>query len=131
TANLTHMLACTTERLDQLMGASREPDRVFHYAPFNFAASWILLLSCLSRESVLTLSTDLTKLPDEIRLSAPHYFLNVPTLLARERRGVEDAISKSPAPLRRLFAGARDAWQRRTSGEARAFDAFRLALGRK
>src|SRR6266478_6661344 len=51
----------TTERLDQLMGQTREPDRVFQYAPFNFAASWILLLSCLSRESVLTLSTDLAR----------------------------------------------------------------------
>src|SRR5258708_8085492 len=34
--NLTHMLSCTTERLDQLMGATHEPDRVFHYLPFNF-----------------------------------------------------------------------------------------------
>src|SRR5258706_10249527 len=92
TANVTHMLSCTTERLDQLMGQTHKPDRVFHYAPFNFAASWILLLSCLSRLSVLTLSTDLTKLPDEIRLSAPHYFLNLPTLLERVRRGVEDAF---------------------------------------
>jgi long-chain acyl-CoA synthetase len=129
TANVTHMLFCTTQRLDQLMGQTHEPDRVFHYAPFNFAASWILLLSCLSRESVLTLSTDLTKLPDEIRLSAPHYFLNVPTLLERVRRGVEDALSKRPAPIRRLFAGARDAWQRRNSGRARTFDAFWRALG--
>jgi len=40
------MLSCTTERLDQLMGATNEPDRVFHYLPFNFAASTILLLSC-------------------------------------------------------------------------------------
>src|SRR5438445_1961880 len=90
--NLTHMLSCTTERLDQLMGATREPDRVFHYLPFNFAASTILLLSCLTRESILTLSTDLNKLADEIRLAAPNYFLNVPTLLERVRRGVEDAI---------------------------------------
>src|SRR5204862_6714002 len=59
--NLTHMLASTTERLDQLMGATHEPDRVFHYLPFNFAASTILLLSCLARESVLTLSTDLNR----------------------------------------------------------------------
>src|SRR5256714_6480988 len=65
--NLNHMLKCTTERLDQLMGQRRGPHRVFHYAPFNFAASWILLLSCLSRETVLTLSTDLNKLADEIR----------------------------------------------------------------
>src|SRR6267143_1653567 len=34
--NLTHMLSCTTERLDQLMGATHETDRVFHYLPFNF-----------------------------------------------------------------------------------------------
>lgn len=131
TANVTHMLSCTTERLGQLMGHTREPDRVFHYAPFNFAASWILLLSCLSRESILTLSTDLTKLADEIRLSAPHYFLNVPTLLERVRRGAEDAISKRVAPIRSLFAKAREAWQRRTSGRPRRGDATWLALGRK
>lgn len=131
TTNLTHMLSCTTERLDQLMGETREPDRVFQYAPFNFAASWILLLSCLSRESVLTLSTDLAKLPDEIRLSAPHYFLNVPTLLERVRRGVEDALSKRPAPIRSLYAKAREAWQRQNASRARAADTLWLALGRK
>jgi long-chain acyl-CoA synthetase len=125
------MLSCTTERFDQLMGQTPEPDRVFHYAPFNFAASWILLLSCLSRESVLTLSTDLTKLPDEIRLSAPHYFLNVPTLLERVRRGVEDALSKRAAPVRSLYAKAREAWQRKASGGPRPADALWLALGRK
>jgi len=130
-ANLTHMLSCTTERLNQLMGETREPDRVFHYAPFNFAASWVLLLSCLSRESVLTLSTDLSKLADEIRLSAPHYFLNVPTLLERVRRGVEDALAKRAAPIRSLYAKARDAWQRKNSGRAHAMDALWLALGRK
>jgi long-chain acyl-CoA synthetase len=131
TANLTHMLSCTTERLDQLMGQTREPDRVFHYAPFNFAASWILLLSCLLRESVLMLSTDLTKLPDEIRLSAPHYFLNVPTLLERVRRGVEEALSKRAAPIRLLYTKAGEAWQRQNSGRARVTDSLWLALGRK
>jgi long-chain acyl-CoA synthetase len=130
-ANVTHMLSCTTERLDQLMGQTGEPDRVFHYAPFNFAASWILLLSCLSRESVLTLSTDLTKLPDEIRLSAPHYFLNVPTLLERVRRGVEDALARRPVPIRLLFAKACEAWQRKNSGRNRFTDAPWLAFGRK
>jgi long-chain acyl-CoA synthetase len=125
------MLSCTTERLDQLMGQTREPDRVFQYAPFNFAASWILLLSSLSRESVLTLSTDLAKLRDEIRLSAPHYFLNVPTLLERVRRGVEDALSKRAPPIRSLYGKAREAWQRQNARRARAADGLWLALGRK
>jgi long-chain acyl-CoA synthetase len=131
TSNLTHMLACTGERLDQLMGHTDEPDQVFHYAPFNFAASWILLLSCLSRRSVLTLSTDLARLPDEIRLSRPHYFLNVPTLLERVRRGVEDALAKRPSFIRALFAIARDAWEHQQGGHTRGLDRLWLALGRK
>jgi long-chain acyl-CoA synthetase len=117
--NLSHMLSCTTERLDQLVGATHEPDRVFHYLPFNFAASTILLLSCLVRESVLTLSTDLNRLADEIRFASPNYFLNVPTLLERVRRGVEDAISNRPAVIRSLFARARGAWQRQRSCNGR------------
>ena len=128
--NLNHMLSCTTERLNQLMGATREPDRVFHYLPFNFAASTILLLSCLSRESVLTLSTDLNKLADEIRLASPNYFLNVPTLLERVRRGVEEAIAKRPALIRSLFLKARAAWQRLHVGRGRVNDTLWLALGR-
>src|SRR5262249_21751238 len=80
-ANLDHMTGCTTERLDQLMGKTCEPDRIFLYAPMNFAASWMLMLSALLRDSVLTLSTNLDQLAQEIRLAAPHYFLNVPTLL--------------------------------------------------
>ncbi|MGC2888831.1 MAG: AMP-binding protein, partial [Candidatus Acidiferrum sp.] len=129
--NVTHMLACTRERLDLLMGATHEPDRVFHYGPFSFAASWITLLTCLSRESVLTLSTDLTKLADEIRLASPHYFLNVPTLLERVRRAVEEALSKRAAPIRTLYAKAREAWTRKHVGRGRAMDAFWLGLGRK
>jgi long-chain acyl-CoA synthetase len=135
--NVTHMLRCTGERLDQLMGASMqadgrgEPDKVFHYLPFNFAGSWILLLSCLSRESVLTLSTDLNKLADEIRLSAPNYFLNVPTLLERVRRGVLDSISKRAAPIRMLFKNAHANWERERSGRIGVLDAMWLALGRR
>jgi len=124
------MLSSTTERLDQLMGATHEPDRVFHYLPFNFAASTILLQSCLARESILTLSTDLNHLADEVKLASPNYFLNVPTLLERVRRGVEQAIAKRPAVIRSLFAKARTAWQQRPAGRGRALDAFWLALGR-
>src|SRR5256885_13514184 len=113
------------------MGPQRGPHRVFHYAPFNFAASWILLLSCLSRETALILSTDLNKLADEIRLAAPHYFLNVPTLLERVRRGVEDAISKRSKPVRSLFTRAREAWRRQHDGRGSVSDALWLTLGQK
>ncbi len=132
--NVTHMLRCTTERLDQLMGVSNEPERVFHYLPFNFAGSWILLLSCLLRESVLTLSTDLNNLAEEIRVTAPNYFLNVPTLLERVRRGALDAIGKKPLPLRVLFKRAKEIWERQNEGKfgrLDAMDALWLALGRR
>src|SRR5260370_10772877 len=33
-ANLSHMLSCTNERLDQLMRQTRQPHLGFHYAPF-------------------------------------------------------------------------------------------------
>jgi long-chain acyl-CoA synthetase len=130
-ANLDHMTGCTTERLDQLMGKPSEPDRIFLYAPLNFAASWMLMLSALLRDSVLTLSTDLGKLADEIRLSAPHYFLNVPTLLERVKRGVEEQLAKQPGPIRSLYARARDAWRRQHVGRGGRLDGFWLWLGRK
>src|SRR6266567_3195851 len=128
--NVNHILSCTTERLNQLMGATREPDRVFHYLPFNFAASWILMLSCLSRESVLTLSTDLNRLADEIRAASPNYFINVPTFLERVRRGVEGALSKRSATLRNVFAKAQAAWERLHVGRGRFFDGVWVNLGR-
>src|SRR6202795_3759591 len=130
--NVTHMLRCISERLDQLMGASSEPEKIFHYLPFNFAGSWILQLACLLRESVLTLSTDLNKLADEIRLSAPNYFLNGPTLLERVRRGVLDSISKRAAPIRMLFKNSKASWEREHSGaRLNPLDAVWLAIGRR
>jgi long-chain acyl-CoA synthetase len=115
-------------------GDQGEPDKVFHYLPFNFAGSWILLLTCLSRGSVLTLSSDLNRLADEIRLSAPNYFLNVPTLLERVRRGVLDSISKRASPIRMLFGKAQASWERQREGGGTRLgplDAMWLALGRR
>jgi long-chain acyl-CoA synthetase len=134
-ANLNHMTGCTTERLNQLMAPqmknANEPDRIFLYAPMNFAASWMLMLSAFSREAVLTLSTDVSKLADEIRTAAPHYFLNVPTLLERVKRGAEDNIAKQAKPIRALYARAREAWQRQHVGRGESFDGFWLWLGNK
>ena len=133
--NLNHMTGCTTERLDQLMAPVTRPandaDQIFLYAPMNFAASWMLMLSAFSRQSVLTLSTDLTKLADEIRASEPHYFLNVPTLLERVKRGVEDNVAKQAAPIRSLYKRAKEAWQRQHVGRGESFDGFWLWLGNK
>jgi long-chain acyl-CoA synthetase len=128
--NLDHMLSCTGARLDLLMGHSQRADRVFHYLPFCFAGSWILLLSCVSRPSVLTLSTDLTRLAEEIPVAAPDYFLNVPTLLERMRTGIEDNLKKRGGMILRIYQGAKQEFLVRTAGGGTRGGAFRLALAR-
>ena len=134
TKNLDHMLSCTTAWIDHLDKSNREPLRVFQYLPFNFAASWIVMMSCLTRETVLTLSTDLNKLADEIRLSAPNYFFNVPTLLERVKRGVEEALSKRGSLIQSIYKKGRAAWQKRTAGESSGglwlFAAQKLIFGK-
>jgi len=126
--NLDHMLSCTQARLDQLMGPRDVPDRVFHYLPFCFAGSWILLLSCLSRNSVLTMSMDLTKLAEEIGAAEPNYFLNVPTLLERIRTGVEDNIRRRGGMIAKIFNRAKAAWLRLNAKSSHPWDFFWLGL---
>lgn len=126
--NVTHMIGCTNARLDQLMGARQEPDRAFHYLPFCFAGSWILLLTALSRHSMLTLSTDLTKLADELKLAVPDYFLNVPTLLERVRTKIEESIRQRAGLATAVFARAQRQYVRRRTGEGRFFDSLCLWL---
>ncbi|MCI0356712.1 MAG: AMP-binding protein [Acidobacteria bacterium] len=129
--NLNHMIPCTGARLDLLLEPRSQPDRVFHYLPFCFAGSWILMLTALSRRSVLTLSTDLTKLADEMKLAAPDYFLNVPALLERVRRGIEDQLAQRGGFALNVFSRGRAAWLRRREGKSGGFDGLWLALAER
>ena len=47
--NVNHMLSCVTAQLTLLMGKRDQPDSVFHYLPFCFAGSWILLMPARGR----------------------------------------------------------------------------------
>lgn len=129
--NFEHILVCTTARLDQLMGPRAEPDQVFHYGPFGLAASRVLLLSCLLRNSVLSLSTDLTKLADEIRVAAPNYFLNVPILLERMRRKIEEQIRARGGWIAAIFSKARRAYLLSAAGDANFTDRVALAAAKR
>ena len=124
--NITFMLGCTNARLDILMGRRAEPDRVFQYAPFCFGAARILLLTSLSRNSMLVLSTDLTKLSDELKLAQPNYFVNVPLFLERVRRRVEESIAKRGGFAAKVFNGA----QRVYLGDGRFADEVYLAIAK-
>jgi long-chain acyl-CoA synthetase len=128
--NVDYMLGCTTARLDQLMGKHSTAEQVFHYLPFNFAASWISLLTYLSRNSVLSLSTDLTKLADEMKIAAPNYFLNVPTLLERVRSKIEENIRGRGGWIASIFAKAKRAYLADEAHRASFSDRAALALAK-
>ena len=123
-ANVNYMLGCANSRLDQLMGERQEPDRIFHYLPFCFAGSWILMLTALSRNSILSLSTDLSNLTDELRLASPDYFLNVPTLLERVRARIEDAVKQRGGLAAQIFSKAQRAAVRRHNQESDGADSL-------
>jgi long-chain acyl-CoA synthetase len=127
-ANVTFMLGCTNGRLDLLMGKREEPEQVFQYTPFCFAASWIVLLTVLSRNSELTLSTDLSKLSDELKLAVPEYFLNVPTLLERVRTRTQESVKERGGLANTIFPRAQRAFMRRYHNKSAFGDSFWLGL---
>jgi long-chain acyl-CoA synthetase len=127
-ANITFMLGCTNGRLDLLMGKRDQPEQVFQYTPFCFAASWIVLLTVLSRNSVLTLSTDLSKLSDELKLASPEYFLNVPTLLERVRARIQESVKERGGLANTIFPRAQRAFTRRYNKVGAFGDSFWLGL---
>jgi len=129
--NVGHMLSCTSGRLDQLMKKRPGQDAVFHYLPFCFAGSWIMLLTCLLRGSRLTLNTDLGKLGADIHSAAPDYFLNVPALLERMRKGVDEQLRQTRGFAWKVYRNAQSAWARRREGRGRGADAFWLGIANR
>jgi long-chain acyl-CoA synthetase len=131
-ANVGFMLDRTAERLEQLMSGPsshvRGQDRIFHYLPFTFAASWIALLTFLKRRSLVTINMDLTKIANDMRTVAPDYFLNVPQLLERMRRAVDEQLWQTGGVAQAVYARAKGAWARQQDGRAKAGDALWLGL---
>jgi long-chain acyl-CoA synthetase len=126
--NVGYMLGCTSGRLDQLMKRRPGQDSVFHYLPLCFAGSWIMMLTCLLRGSKLTLNTDLSKIASEMRVASPDYFLNVPALLERMRKAVDEQLWKTGGFPLKVYTKAKGAWARRQEGKSRAGDAIWLGL---
>lgn len=129
--NVGYMLGCTSGRLDRLMKKRAGQDSVFHYLPLCFAGSWIMMLTCLLRGNKLTLNTDLGKIATEMRLAAPDYFLNVPALLERMRKAVDEQLWKTGGLPLKVYTKAKGAWVRRQEGKARAGDGIWLGLANR
>ncbi len=135
-ANVGFMLERTAERLGELMSGrsasgSAEQDRIFHYLPFTFAASWIALLTFLKRRSLVTINMDLAKIANDMRAVAPDYFLNVPQLLERMRRAVDEQLWQTGGVAQAIYARAKGAWARQQDGQPKAGDALWLGLANR
>jgi long-chain acyl-CoA synthetase len=129
--NIAFVLSRTNERLDKLMGARSRPERVFQYAPFWSAAARVLLLTSLSRNSILILSTDLIKLIEEVRMAQPDYFVNIPLFLERVRRKAEDMIrERGGAPGVAFYSRAFSAYQKQRNGKWDSIGSLCLWLAR-
>jgi len=127
-ANVGFMLGCTSARLDLLMEGCSGRDRIFHYLPLSFCASWIALLTFLKRGSLVILNTDLTKIPNDMPAVAPHYFLNVPQLLERTRRSIDEQVAKKGGMAQAIYSRAKAAWVRGKEKQAKPGDGVWLWL---
>ncbi len=134
-ANVGFMLDRTAERLSELMSGSSSgspgQDRIFHYLPFTFAASWIALLTFLKRRSLVTINMDLAKIANDMRTVAPDYFLNVPQLLERMRRAVDEQLWQTGGVAQAIYSRAKGAWARKQEGQPNAGDGLWLGLARR
>ncbi len=130
--NVAHILKCTSGQLDILMNcrpgeARPRNDRVYQWAPLNFAAAWITTLTGLLRGSSIFLNTDLSKLAGELRSVAPDYFVNVPALLERVRRAVDEQLWKTGGIVRTIYTKAKAAYMRKHEGKQTFRDSIWLA----
>ena len=60
---------------------------------------------------------------------APHYFLNVPQLLERMRRGVDDQVAQKGGLAQAIYSRAKAAWMRRKERNVKTGDPVWLWLG--
>ncbi|MBK8173011.1 MAG: AMP-binding protein [Sandaracinaceae bacterium] len=128
TANIDYMLPVTRDALRDLMGGSTGEDRVFHYLPFCFAGSRMVLWTCLYRGGGILVSTNLDNLVVEMKTAAPNYFLNVPALLERIRKGVEAKIAGQGMIARFIYKEGKAAFAKKTPT---AVDDAKIAMARK
>jgi long-chain acyl-CoA synthetase len=133
--NVAHILKCTSERLDLLMNRHGEnehaQDRIYQWAPLNFAAAWITTLTSLLRGSSVSLNTDLTKIAGELRTVEPDYFVNVPALLERVRRAVDEQLWKTGGIVRMIYLKAKAAFMGKYEGRITFADSMWLSLANR
>lgn len=86
------------------------------------------MLTFLLRRSLVTINMDLTSLANDLRTVAPDYSLNVPQLLERMRRAVDEQLWQTAGVPQAIYARAKGAWARRHERQSQPGDGFWLWL---
>ncbi len=71
---------------------------------------------------------DLTKIASDMRTVAPDYFLNVPQLLERMRRAVDEQLWQTGGVAQTIYSRAKAAWVREQERQSKGGDALWLGL---
>ncbi len=111
-SGIDFMIGRTAERLIETTGRSTSEDRIYHFLPFCFAGSRLMLWTQLYRGNPLMISTDLKRMPEEMSAAAPQYFLTVPAVLDRIRSGVGDKLIEAGGLPRLLYRVGTEAYAR-------------------
>ncbi|TNF32894.1 MAG: hypothetical protein EP329_09115, partial [Deltaproteobacteria bacterium] len=130
-ANVDYMLPVIKDAVEAMMGSTEADHRVFHYLPFCFAGSRMVLWMCLYRRNNVMMSTDLDNLKVELAAARPNYVLNVPTLLERIKEGVEKALRDRPRAVQVIWQRGKAAWANKRKGTANFFDKASLAVAQR
>ena len=134
--NVGHILRCTSERLDALMDIQpghkpARPDRVYQWAPLNFAAAWITTLTGLLRGSSTFMNTELSRIAAELRTVEPDYFVNVPALLERVRRAVDEQLWKTGGIVCTVYQKAKAGYMRKHEAKSSLVDSIWRGLANR
>lgn len=129
--NVDFMIPQTASSVHAITGSRGAPDRVFHFLPFCFAGSRIMLWTQLYRGNPLMMSTDLTNLVQEMATANPHYYLNVPAVLERIRNGVGQKIRARGGLIAKLYQAGVTSAMRLREGSGNALDRIKAGVAQK
>lgn len=128
--NVDYMLPITSRATEETLEQPAGDDKVFHYLPWCFMGSRIMLWMQLFRGNPLMISTDLQNLPEELKTADPEYFMNVPTLLDRIRNGVTQKLREKGGLAKTLYEKGQTASLNRVNQKTSLKDSLFLALAR-
>jgi long-chain acyl-CoA synthetase len=129
--NFDYMLPVLGQRISEILRQSDNDSPIFHCLPFCFAPSRLMLWTHLYLGHPLVLNGKLERFMEELRQADPPYFLAVPLLLQRMRKGIERELTARGGLTRWLYQQGKQAYRRMLKHTDSPIDRLRLGLSRR